>query len=424
MDGCNSRAGSGEYRSKSGSKKPRVLFIGEAVTLAHVTRPLVLADSLNRDQYHIVFACGSYYQNLIGKAGYDFREISTISPELFYERLANGKPLYTTKELENYVASELELFSRVLPDFVVGDFRISLGISTEIAGIPYAALANAHWSPYSNLPVPLPEHPAVRFFGVKLSRLLFPLLQPVIFRFHSRGFNRLRKAHSLSVLKGLQEVYTYGAWTLYADIPSCAPTENLPKNHLYIGPIIWSPSVPFPGWWDCLPADSPVIYVTLGSSGNISVIHEVIDSLKELHVSTMIATADRVRLAGLPANMFTANYLPGIEAAKRAEMVICSGGSATVYQALSVGVPVLGLPSNTDQYFTMEGVSRKGAGILIRSGKADRQLIGDAVKRIFNDVSFKKAAIELEREIGKFNAQERFAGFLRGAFNRRNGGVS
>ena len=53
---------------------------------------------------------------------------------------------------------------RVRPGVVVGDFRLSLSISARLAGIPYVALINAHWSPWSTQRFPLPELPIVNVF--------------------------------------------------------------------------------------------------------------------------------------------------------------------------------------------------------------------------------------------------------------------
>ena len=46
--------------------KQRILFIAEAVTLAHVARLVGLARSLASDQYEICLACDPRYNDLIG----------------------------------------------------------------------------------------------------------------------------------------------------------------------------------------------------------------------------------------------------------------------------------------------------------------------------------------------------------------------
>lgn len=390
----------------------RILFVAEDVTLAHVTRPLVLANSLDRSRYEIFFATGERYRYLVENSGHSLYTIPTLSSEVFLERLAKGKPVYTKDELKSSVESDLELFSEVSADFVIGDFRLSLGISARLAKIPYASLTNAHWSPYSTLSFPLPEHPLVNIFGVKISRFFFKILQPVIFKYHAAPFNSLRKAYGLDPLKDLRDVYTCGDWTLYLDLPALAPTSNTPDNHFYLGPVVWSPDIPLPEWWADISEDRPVLYVTLGSSGNIRFMNTIIDTLGEIPVTALVASAGRFDAAHLPDNIFAEKYLPGLEAAKMASLVVCSGGTATTYQALSCGAPVLGIPSNADQYLSMEAIAKQGAGLLIRSGKVTGRNIRKGIETILENAEYKQNANRLKNEILLYNAPERFCNFI------------
>ena len=390
----------------------RILFVAEDVTLAHVTRPLVLANSLDRSRYEIFLATGERYRYLVENSGHGLYTIPTLSSEVFLERLAKGKPVYTRDELKASVRADLKLFSELSPDLVIGDFRLSLGISARLAEIPYASLTNAHWSPYSTLSFPLPEHPLVTIFGVKISRFFFKILQPVIFKYHAVPFNSLRKTYGFDPLRNLKEIYTYGDWTLYLDLPALAPTSNIPDNHSYLGPVLWSPDIPLPEWWNGIPKDRPILYVTLGSSGDIRFMNTIIDTLGEMPVTVMIASAGRFDPAHLPDNIFAEKYLPGLEASKIASLVVCSGGTATTYQALSCGVPVLGIPSNADQYLSMEAIVKQGAGLLIRSGNVTGRNIRKGIETILENADYKQNANRLKNEILLYNAPERFSSFV------------
>jgi UDP:flavonoid glycosyltransferase YjiC (YdhE family) len=190
----------------------------------------------------------------------------------------------------------------------------------------------------------------------------------------------------------LSHIYTEADRTLYADVRELVPTFDLPTSHRYIGPIIWSPSIDPPDWWDSLPQDRPLIYVTLGSSGQTQLLGRVLAALADLRVYVLAATAAKDRPAQIPVNAFVADYLPGSSAAERSVLVICNGGSPTTQQALSTGTPVLGIPSNMDQYLNMESVCRAGAGRVLRSGQAAVPSIRQAVEQMLHDKDYAKSA--------------------------------
>ncbi|MCB1850350.1 MAG: glycosyltransferase [Gammaproteobacteria bacterium] len=391
----------------------KILFVAEAVTLAHVVRPLVMASSLNHDDYDVHIATASGFEFCYRNNDFPHWNINSISPERFMAALASGKPLYDFPTLKAYAEEELELFDKVNPDIVVGDFRLSLAVSAVTRKIPYVATVNAHWSPYSAFErFPVPDLPAVRLFGEKLVAAVFHRFQPVIFATHARPLNRLRKAYGLKPLGDLRCAYTWGDQTLYLDAPQLVPTRNLPPNHHYVGPAIWSPDTPLPEWWDNLESATPCVYVTLGSSGAIDLLPLVIEILGNMPVNVLLATAGRSKLLDVPGNVRCSDYLPGSDAAQRSALVVCNGGSATVYQALAKGVPVLGIASNMDQHLTMACVEQVGAGISVRSDAASPRLIEQKLQTLLADHRYLAAARQVQEWFEEYQLERRFPQFL------------
>jgi UDP:flavonoid glycosyltransferase YjiC (YdhE family) len=364
----------------------RVLFIGEAVTLAHVVRPVVLARALDPARYAVTLACDDRYLKLFGELPFAWRSLATIPTVKFLDNLARGRPVYDADTLRAYVRDDLALIEAVNPDLVVGDFRISLGASARVAGVPYFTIANAYWSPYSRLPFPLPEHPMTKVFGVGLAQALFDLARPAVFALHARPLNRVRREYGLPGLgQDVRKIYTDADETLYADIPEFVPTAPLPPRHHWLGPILWSPRVEPPDWWATLPEDRPIIYVALGSSGeNERALPVILRGLADLPVTVIAATAGRPLASAPPTNAFVADFLPGIEAAARAALVICNGGSLATQQALAAGAPVLGVVSNMDQHLNMLCLERAGAGARVRVGSLTSGQVRDLAERLLN----------------------------------------
>lgn len=349
----------------------RVLFFAEAVTLAHVARPMALAQGLAPASCVTIIACDSRYRRFLEGGPWKNVPLASISTQQFLHALARGSPVYDTATLRAYVSEDLKLIARVKPDLIVGDFRLSLSVSARIAGVPYAAVSNAYWSPYyARHGFPLPVLPMTRHLPLPLANLLFQAARPLAFGLHCQALNRVRREHGLASLgNDLRRVYTDADYTLYADSERMFPTERRPENHRYLGPIIWSPPLPFPTWWHDLPTDRPVIYVTMGSSGDAFLTHRVLEALADLPVTIMASMAGAAAPARLPANVFTSDYLPGTQAAARSKLVICNGGSPTSHQALAAGVPVLGIAGNMDQFLNMQAIVEANAGLVVRADR-------------------------------------------------------
>ena len=87
--------------------QPRILFLAEAVTLAHIARPLALAGFLDSDYYDIHFAADNRYQRLYPDRHYTWHGIESIDSREFLTNLAKGRPLYDAKTLGGYVEEDL-----------------------------------------------------------------------------------------------------------------------------------------------------------------------------------------------------------------------------------------------------------------------------------------------------------------------------
>lgn len=391
----------------------KVLFAGEGVTLAHVGRPLRLASSLDESRYEIHFASSERYRKLAEPYGFTFHALPTLAPDSFMRRLAAGVTLYDRDTLRAYVESEVELLETLNPDLVVGDFRVSLGISASATYVPYANLCNAHWSPYSSLSLPVPELPVTRLLGAGAVGMVMQALEGPVMRLQARPYNAVRDEWGLNPVSGIREMYSGGTWTLYADLPELAPTQSLPAYHSYIGPVTWSPEIALPDWWaDVRARGLPVIYVTMGSSGDTRVVRDLLDVLASMPVSVAFATAGRFEAGDLPANVHAADYLPGKAMLKESALCIFNGGSATGYQALTEGVPLLGFPSNADQFFFMEGVERIGAGMLLRPSRTGKRQIRAALGKMMGDDQFLANASGLKRRIQQLDSGREFQSFM------------
>lgn len=397
--------------------RTRILFIAEAVTLAHLTRPLLLARSLDPERFEIHFACAPGHERFLDGAGFAVRQIRTVPSRQFLIAMAKGFHVFSRQTLLDYVEEDLRILEEVDPDLVVGDLRHSLAVSAKLRKVPHVAIANIHWSPFASIKrFPVPENPLVKILGIRGTGVFLRLFQPVLLSIYARPLNQVRRRYGLPPVGDMRNVMTFGDYTLYPDMPSLFPTHGLPSNHRFIGPILWSPNVALPSWWNSVPRDKPCIYVTLGASGQVKYLPLLVKALSDLPATLLVATAGRLSLSDLPENVFAADFLPGMEAARRSSLVVCNGGSATAYQALDRGIPVLGIAYNIDQYLTMSAIAQKGAGVLLRSGRLTPTAVREAAQRILTVREYRTAAAKIAEECALYDAPTVFQDFLQTTF--------
>lgn len=398
----------GSDENRPGHRRPVVLFVAEAVTLAHYARLCSLSRALDPLDFRVVVAADRRFAAL--DANIDPLPLHTVSASYFAEALARGRPLYDTTTLSGYVEADLALLDRVRPDLVVGDFRLSLAVSAPLRQVPYAAIVNAYWSPYAETPYPVPDLPATRMFGVRAAQWVFDRIRPMVFALHARPLNRIRRRHGLPSLgHDLRRVYTWGDYTWYADIPEVIPTlGSMPVNHRYLGPVLWSAGAPVPAWWNDVPDSRPIVCLTLGSSGDSAFLPGALQALAGLPITLLVATAGASVPPSQSPHLYITDYLPLEAVLRRASLLICNGGSLTTYQAMACGVPVIGVCSNMDQLLNMQAMQRLGCGVLLRAGRLRPGQLAVAVARMLQDPAPARAATLMGETLARYDSAHRF----------------
>lgn len=366
----------------------KVLFFAEGATLAHVARPYVVAQSLSPEAFEVVFARPSSFAWLTAGSGLRTIDLPCQDAKVFARRLEHGRPLYDYATLAAYVEQDLALIETERPDVVIGDFRLSLSVSARLRNVPYVTICDAYWSPeYPSRP-PLPVLSFTRFTPIPLASLLFRHIAPLAMRLHTLPLERLRAHHGLPSLgHDLRRCYTDADLRLFANFPELFPEVAESETATFIGPISWSPAAN--ASLELATAGRPLVYVTMGSSGDIGVLGSVIEAVGSFDCDIVVSTAGR----SVPGKVRTSStrlfdYLPGEQVCERASLVVCNGGSPTTNQALAQGVPVLGIASNMDQFLNMRAVEEFGAGILVRGDRARPERIRTAAQALLTHPAF------------------------------------
>jgi UDP:flavonoid glycosyltransferase YjiC (YdhE family) len=387
-----------------------VLFFAEAVTLAHLARPVVLAHAI-ASTHRVALARPARVAAFVDDPSIEPLDLACITGTAFLAALRVGRPAWSEATLAAYVQADLALIDAVRPDLVVGDLRLSLSVSARLRGVPYLAIANAYWSPWYREPLPLPVLPGTGWMPLPLVRAAFALLRGPVLALHARPLDRVRARHGLPSLgSDLRRTYTDADWLALADLPELYPTPGAPPTHRHLGAVAWSPpmaSLPV-GWDRPARGERPIAYLSLGSSGDPALAGTAIDGLLAAGFGVWHACAGGAPARPGRAGVREAPWLPGETACAHADLVVCNGGSLGVQQALAAARPVIAIASNMDQFLNMGPVVRTGAGRLLRADRTDALAVRDAALALAGDPRSAEAAGELARLIARHPAASRF----------------
>ncbi len=373
--------------------KRKILFLAEAVTWSQVVRSMVLARGLDPNVFEVHFASAHFDERLFVDTRFKRWPITSLSPEKVEAAMAGGKRLYEKALLAKYVEEELRLYDAIKPEIVISDLRWSTAISGPAFDVPVATIIDAYWSRRAvRDKFPVPDHPIVKLIGVVRAEKYFPMALPKVLEHFVAPVNDLRRKHGLHELGDLLEVITWGDRVLFPDDPLVTPLSNVAQHETFLGPVLWSPDLPLPSWWNEVGKSRPMVYATLGSSGSLDTIPAVLEGLSKLDVDVVLSTAARYRPERVPKNVRVVDMIAGDLAARKASVVVCNGGASTGYQAIAEGTPIVGIPSNLDAFLAMTAMRDASLGLLVRASTVTPGEVRDAVQRVLREPHFTKAA--------------------------------
>lgn len=358
----------------------RVLVIGDSMSLAHVTRAMLVARRLEDEGAEVIFATGEAHQSLAVKEGFSPRKVYCVPPEHAHALIRRGSHIFDRMTLERYVQSDLALFEEVQPDLVIGDMRMSLNLSAQLAKIEYWSVLNGYLTKYYSASRRPPKTlPGMRYLGERLGTAVLPIVEALVTRYYAMNFKRYRKALGLAPIDDIYDVIASPHKNLIADLPDLIPCANLPSHFEYIGPLIWEPNVDDPRWMNDVRDDLPTVYVSMGSTGDLRDMHRVLISLRDAGFQ-VLATMGRHGEA--PRGVYGASFARGSALLRKSQALVCHGGSGTIYQSIAEGVPVIGIATFHDQELNLERAEALCWGVALDPLSWRREHLLSAVERV------------------------------------------
>ena len=376
----------------------KLLFISEAVSLAHVIRPLALIDQLSFEDFEIFFAVPNKYFWMVKNQKIVKIDLITQNPEHYEKKIKNGEALFNEKVLESQIEYDLKIIKEINPDLIIGDFRLSLNISCELTNKIYMNITDAHWYPTTeSIPFPMPSLPLTKL-PLPIARYLFNLFSSYFMKLHLRPYLKLRQKYNLPITSNisLKSFYAKSDFSIFSSYKFLYEHMTFDEKCTFAGYLHINFPIDKPFWWSEAikkTQDGKSVYISMGSTGSVDDIELIIETLLIENFIIFISTANRIELAKTHANLYIASYLPGEEIVEHVDLMICHGGTMTAQQSLYKGTPVLCIPQNMDQYLFSERIREFKAGEIIRSDRVTAKKVRELTLTIINDQNYKKQAL-------------------------------
>jgi UDP:flavonoid glycosyltransferase YjiC (YdhE family) len=138
----------------------------------------------------------------------------------------------------------------------------------------------------------------------------------------------------------------------------------------------------------------------MGSTGYARFFEQAIEIFGDSEYQCIMTTAGMTIPENVPDNFYIIDYAPGSKIMEKSDLVVCQGGNGTIYQAMSKGVPIIGIPTMHDQEWNLDRVESLGIGIHLSELNFRPAHLEEAVRKILSANSYRRNA-EVYKEILK-----------------------
>jgi len=259
---------------------------------------------------------------------------------------------------ENFVRANCEAYEELIvdteADIIVDFWNPFACIASKILNKPLITViqADAH-----------PDNKGVIWWKERPKNLptALPTINKVIV---SYGLKKIGKVEELSI----------GDLTLVVGTPDLDPIpEGANCNH--IGPLLWEKADDqLPEWIETISRSKPLIWVYPGNPrygpketvfDSEIIIRACIHVLSKMDAHVILTTGNHKLpkdLLPLPDNFYSALYLPGLQLAKKCDLMIHHGGYGSCQTSLYSGTPSVIIPTFSERESNARRVAAVGAG--------------------------------------------------------------
>ena len=306
-----------------------ILIFFHGFDSASTHRSLVVGTTLRRRGYRVDFAGTGSFADQVLQEGFPLHNLDTPIQDLRAVLDFDLDEVDYDSSIHQSVEAERSLIGRLKPDLAIVDSRPTLCLTAALEGVDVVWIKSAYTMPEYSYPI------------------------------HSPDFMRTWD----DIIKHTHREWAYGAtfreMYLLCDIPAVHPLkQETPANYFFVGPLLERLDAEKQGdveregvYWDLrtLGTDWPSIQEALQKLG--------MKGIRQWVVPPVGARIGRIESCEIVDPSFLR------QAASQAAVFAGGGDHGFFYQALFEGIPVIGLPTNFTQEYSIDRLQTLGLGI-------------------------------------------------------------
>jgi UDP:flavonoid glycosyltransferase YjiC (YdhE family) len=394
--------------------KNKIMIAFAAYNWAETHRMISIGEEFLNNGYE-VYALGEGKYDFLLK-NVDFHRVYVNEDKKWYtnerkEKLMKmdiyGNNYCTENELRKIINEEIKIINSIDPKVIITGYRTTLSVSAKITKTPLVWVLSAVVSKkfFEGGFASIPENRGGFFKKLKSNDSKKYSKLVLNNNSSSKIWNNILIENNLPIFKSDIDIFE-GDINLLSDAPELFPFIVPSKKYQFTYPLINNNEIAMPkGIDNFLNKQRLSIFITLGSSGNKQLFLKILDCLKKIDASIIVAKTNILKdsdIQDYPKNYFFAESFPHIDIAKKTDLSIIHGGQGTIYSTLIAGKPFIGIPLFSEQQYNLEVISKMNSGICLLQKELNEENLISAINQIIKNKKINDNAKKLSKIIYKY----------------------
>jgi len=389
------------------NKKTKILFEPASCGLSHVMRCLALAQGLRKDQFMIGFALKNTLVELVKSYGYS--DIYVISDEYdkpidYFDRL---KILCAPLHIKQCLKDELEVINKFKPDLIISDFRLTSGISAEMAGVCWGSFIHS-FEPLSGRK---PAEETLRQAG--MTDFSVENINDIL-RKYAKNFHPFLGKTKFPQTVDIWQLLISPNFSFIPCIPTISKLSKQKDNIHYVGPVTVALDKNIGNRSNSInlnvdiDTNIPLVYVRMNFVSYKyrdtvkKCLETLIETFKESKIQVILSTGLSIPNVHSP-NIKITSFVPSNIIMKINKVIVVGTGSHTTsLETLAQGLPLLILPFGFERLLNAQRLKETGASEWLTPEQVSREQIEEIITKLLNQHSYKSAAEKQQRIIQEY----------------------